>query len=213
MSGDGREIRHVSEGSPAEDLEPVDVHKLLASEIRRRREAKGLTQGQLAARTAYSREYTGRAERPGAGFPSPEVVHAIDVVLEAGGELVALHARADAQRRARRLHLKSGGNTSAALVSPGAAQVEATRSPAEDTRSQEGLPDEPPADEAEDALTRMQWFIQVNVDDEVLDALAHAINDVVERYESDGPAVLAQGQTASIAQPRLPSRAPAPEAA
>jgi hypothetical protein len=104
---------------------------------------------------------------------------------------VAIHARADAQRRARRLHLKSGGNTSAALVSPGAAQVEATRSPAEGARSQEGRPDEPPADEAEDALTRMQWFIQVNVDDEVLDALAHAINDVVERYETDGPAVLA----------------------
>ena len=38
----------------------------------------------------------------------------------------------------------------------------------------------------------MQWFIQVNVDDDVLDALAFAINDVVERYETDGPASLAR---------------------
>jgi transcriptional regulator with XRE-family HTH domain len=181
----------VSEGSPVEDLEPVDLHKLLASEIRRRREAKGLTQGQLAAKTAYSREYTGRAERPGAGFPSPEVVNAIDVVLEAGGELVALHARADAQRHARRLHHKSGGSASAALLYPGAAHIEATRSPAERTQSQDERRDKQPADEAEDALSRMQWFIQVNVDDDVLDALAYAINDVVERYETDGPTVLA----------------------
>jgi hypothetical protein len=62
--------------SAADHSEPADLHELLASEIRRRRVAKGLTQGQLAARTAYSREYTGRAERPGAGFPSPEVVNA-----------------------------------------------------------------------------------------------------------------------------------------
>ena len=83
------ETRHVSDAnaSSAENSEPVDLHQVLASEIRRRRMTKGLTQGQLAARTAYSREYTGRAERAGAGFPSPEVVNAIDAVLEAGGEL------------------------------------------------------------------------------------------------------------------------------
>jgi transcriptional regulator with XRE-family HTH domain len=174
--------------SPAE---PVDLHKLLASEIRRRRISKGLTQGQLAAQTAYSREYTGRAERPGAGFPSPEVINAIDVVLDAGGELVALHTRADAQRHARRLLHKTGGNTSAAMVLPDGSQIGATASPAEGVHSQDRQRAEPPADEAEESLSRMQWFIQVNVDDDVLDALAFAINDVVERYEIDGPAVLA----------------------
>jgi hypothetical protein len=170
--------------SPGDDSQPVDLHKLLASEIRRRRVSKGLTQGQLAAQTAYSREYTGRAERPGAGFPSPEVVNAIDVVLEAGGELVALHAQADAQRHARRLHYKTGGPASAAMVSRDGV--------AEGAQSQGRQRDESPADEAEEALSRMQWFIQVNVDDDVLDALAFAINDVVERYETDGPATLAR---------------------
>jgi hypothetical protein len=38
----------------------------------------------------------------------------------------------------------------------------------------------------------MQWFIQANVDDDILDALTFAINDVVERYETDGPATLAR---------------------
>ncbi len=163
--------------SPADHSGPADLHELLASEIRRRRVAKGLTQGQLAARTAYSREYTGRAERAGAGFPSPEVVNAIDAVLEAGGELVALHARAAAERHARRLLHKTGGNDSAVLVSSDG--VAAHR-------------EETSTDEAEEALSRMQWFIQVNVDDDVLDALAFAINDVVERYETDGPATLAR---------------------
>jgi transcriptional regulator with XRE-family HTH domain len=166
--------------SHADHREPADLHELLASEIRRRRVAKGLTQGQLAARTAYSREYMGRAERPGAGFPSPEVVNAIDTVLEAGGELVTLYARAAAERHARRLLHKTGGNDSAALVSSG------------DVASQAGHREEQPADEAAEALSRMQWFIQVNVDDDVLDALAFAINDVVERYETDGPATLAR---------------------
>jgi transcriptional regulator with XRE-family HTH domain len=174
--------------SPGED---PDLHKLLAAEIRRRRTSKGLTQSQLAAKTAYSREYTGRAERPGAGFPSPEVVNAIDVVLEAGGELVVLHARADAQRHARRLLHKTGGNAGVAVDSPGGGQIAATGSRVGD-HPDEARNDALSTDEAAESLSRMQWFIQVNVDDDVLDALAFAINDVVERYETDGPAVLAR---------------------
>jgi transcriptional regulator with XRE-family HTH domain len=165
-----------ADASPSDRSEPADLHELLASEIHRRRMAKGLTQGQLAARTAYSREYTGRAERAGAGFPSPEVVNAIDAVLEAGGELVALHARAAAERHARRLlHKIEGVDRAAPAISDGAAHHR----------------EETPTDEAGEALSRMQWFVQVNVDDDVLDALAFAINDVVERYETDGPATLA----------------------
>lgn len=74
----------------------------LVTEIRRRREAAGLSQAKLATLTGYSHEYVSRAERTGRGLASVNVIQAIDKALAAGGELVSLRARADAERTVRR---------------------------------------------------------------------------------------------------------------
>jgi transcriptional regulator with XRE-family HTH domain len=74
----------------------------LAHEIRSAREAAGLTQGQLANRVGFSREYVSRAERPSKGLASRELVEAIDAALGVRGALVTLRSRLHAQRLARR---------------------------------------------------------------------------------------------------------------
>ena len=85
-------------------------HELLAAEIRRRRKAAGLTQAQLASMTGYSREYGGRAERPESGFPSLDLIHALDRVFDAAGDLLSLYKKADAERHARRHSHSSHGS-------------------------------------------------------------------------------------------------------
>lgn len=72
----------------------------LAHAIRSTREEAGLTQGQLANRVGFSREYVSRAERPSKSLASRELVTAIDAALGAGGVLVALRTRLYAQRLA-----------------------------------------------------------------------------------------------------------------
>lgn len=81
--------------------EPV-ADAALAREIRRRRTAAGLSQAELANLVGYSREYVSRAERPGKGLASGDLVRVIDAVLQADGSLVALHATLHGQRLARR---------------------------------------------------------------------------------------------------------------
>lgn len=87
----------------------------LAHEIRRRREAAGLSQTELACLVGYSREYVSRAERPRRGLASGGVVEAIDAALGAGGALTALHGRLHEQRLVRRTPTK------ATAVEPGRA--------------------------------------------------------------------------------------------
>jgi hypothetical protein len=65
----------------------------LAVEIRRRRKLAGLSQGELAARVGYSRQYVSRAERPRNGLASAILVEAIDTVLHAGGALTGRGVR------------------------------------------------------------------------------------------------------------------------
>ena len=89
--GDGR--------SPSSD---GSVGEHLAQEIRRYRILAGLNQAQLAQETGYSLEYVSRAQRPNKGLPSGDLVLAIDRAVVANGTLVALHADALAERRARR---------------------------------------------------------------------------------------------------------------
>jgi transcriptional regulator with XRE-family HTH domain len=90
----------VGDDVPAGALSPAESD--LVAEIRRRREAAGLSQARLAALTGYSLEHVSRAERIGRGLASANVVHAIDHALQANGVLNALRVRADAERRARR---------------------------------------------------------------------------------------------------------------
>lgn len=74
----------------------------LAREIRRRKQAAGLSNAELAAMLGYTRQYVGYAERPSRGLPSEPLVTALDTALEAGGVLVTLHARAVSARDGRR---------------------------------------------------------------------------------------------------------------
>ena len=86
----------------ASDACAFDGQALVARELRRRRELAGLSLTELARRVGYSRTYISASEKLGADLISKAVVSRIDDELEAGGTLIALHARADAERHARR---------------------------------------------------------------------------------------------------------------
>lgn len=89
-------------GSESE-MDAVVGQALVAQEIRRYRERAGLSLNALAARVGYSRTYISASEKPGATLISANVVRRIDDELGAGGALIALHARADANRQNLRL--------------------------------------------------------------------------------------------------------------
>jgi transcriptional regulator with XRE-family HTH domain len=74
----------------------------LAGEVRRLRRQAGLSQGGLAARVGFSRQYVARVERPEKGMASANLVASIDAVLQADGALTQLHERARAEQLARR---------------------------------------------------------------------------------------------------------------
>lgn len=80
----------------------VTGQALVARELRRHRKRAGVNLSQLAKRVGYSRTYISTGEKPGAGLVSDEVVKRIDHELDAGGALVELRARADADRKIRR---------------------------------------------------------------------------------------------------------------
>lgn len=80
----------------------VTGQALVARELRRHREGAGLSLTQLATRIGYSRTYIASSEKPGSVLVSANVVERIDEELEAGGTLIALRARADFDRQARR---------------------------------------------------------------------------------------------------------------
>ncbi|MEU5696726.1 helix-turn-helix transcriptional regulator [Actinosynnema sp. NPDC020468] len=66
----------------------------LASEVRRLRVERGLSQRELAARIGYTRQYVSVMERKGANLPSKDLVKAADHALGAEGYLVGLRERA-----------------------------------------------------------------------------------------------------------------------
>jgi len=70
-------------------------------EVRRRRDARGLSRDELAARAGYSRQYISQLEQPSRGIPPRPVVAAVDAVLEAHGALVELRDRAAADQAER----------------------------------------------------------------------------------------------------------------
>jgi tetratricopeptide (TPR) repeat protein len=76
--------------------------RAVARELRRFRERAGLSRTELARRVGYSRTYLSTCEKPGADLVSSAVVTQIDKELGAGGALVAVQARAAAERLARR---------------------------------------------------------------------------------------------------------------
>lgn len=73
----------------------------LRAELRSRRRAAGLSQGELADRIRYSREYLNKVES-GAKFPPETLVAAVDRELSADGVLTGLRDRAWKARRAHR---------------------------------------------------------------------------------------------------------------
>ncbi|XVV02696.1 helix-turn-helix transcriptional regulator [Actinosynnema sp. CA-248983] len=74
----------------------------LAHEIRRLRGEAKLSHQKLAAEVGYTRQYLSLAERVNRNLPSEELVAALDARFEAGGELLALRAKAAAEQRDRR---------------------------------------------------------------------------------------------------------------
>ncbi len=86
----------------ADDDAAVTGQSLVARELRRHRERAGLSQIRLARLVGYSRTYIWACEKPGTTLVSEEVVKRIDDVLNAGGALIALRARAHTDHVARR---------------------------------------------------------------------------------------------------------------
>lgn len=66
----------------------------LAAEIRRLREAAGLSQPELGSLVGYAKQYISLAERPKNGVPSRNLIIALDKALDAGGTLLSLHTAA-----------------------------------------------------------------------------------------------------------------------
>jgi Helix-turn-helix domain len=89
---------------------------LVARELRRHRERAGLSRNQLANLVGYSRSYISTCEKPGAALVSEAVVTRIDHELGAAGLLIALQARADADRTVRRAG-PARGRTSVPITS------------------------------------------------------------------------------------------------
>lgn len=81
---------------------PASAADRLATGIRRRRRAAGLSQRELARLCGYTREYVSMAERLGTNIPSRELVRALDDALHAHGELNTLRAHALDDQQARR---------------------------------------------------------------------------------------------------------------
>ncbi|WP_131745347.1 helix-turn-helix transcriptional regulator [Frankia sp. Cppng1_Ct_nod] len=73
----------------------------LATRIRELRLAAGYSQERLAAKLGFKRAYVSQAES-GRDVPSENLIDALDVALDAGGELRTLRGRAWQERRVRR---------------------------------------------------------------------------------------------------------------
>ena len=78
------------------------AEQAVALDIRRRRLAAGLSQNALAILVGHQRQYISRAEQPTRGLPSENLVAALDPILKADGELMALWATGSRERRRRR---------------------------------------------------------------------------------------------------------------
>jgi transcriptional regulator with XRE-family HTH domain len=74
----------------------------LATEIRNRRQARGLSQQQVAVLVGYTRQYIGLAERDNGNLPSLELIRALDRHLDAHGQLTALRQQALLEQRGTR---------------------------------------------------------------------------------------------------------------
>jgi hypothetical protein len=98
----------MSSGPDGDDHQIIAGQALVARELRRHRERAGLSRNELAIRVGYSRTYISACEKPGAPLVSEGVVRRIDEELGAEGVLIALHARADADRKARRAGMVVG---------------------------------------------------------------------------------------------------------
>ncbi|WP_024802904.1 helix-turn-helix transcriptional regulator [Nocardia sp. BMG51109] len=84
------------------ERQPTMIADRLAHEIKRLRNAAGLSQRVLASKIGYSRQYVTMTEWEDSTLPSHELVAAIDAALGADGQLVALRQRADVERRSLR---------------------------------------------------------------------------------------------------------------
>lgn len=148
----------------------------LAYEIRSTRETAGLTQGQLANRVGFSREYVSRAERPSKGLASRELVEAIDAELGAGGALVALRTRLHAQRLARRRSPHLAPDATAPIDHSERVTTRPT-APAADPVPRSALSETGPAGHA-DEFARLQGIDQREGSEHALPGVAALLDDV-----------------------------------
>jgi transcriptional regulator with XRE-family HTH domain len=106
VSDDPRPVLCTSAGtvgdSTAAEGDALSTEDAVALEIRRRRLAAGWSQGQLARKSGFDRQYISRAESPARGLPSERLVSVLDAALGAEGELIALWVRAADARAQRR---------------------------------------------------------------------------------------------------------------
>ncbi len=80
-----------------------EARRELATRIRALRRAAGYSQERLASQLGFQRAYLSQAES-GRDVPSENLTDALDVALDAGGELRTLRERAWQERRTRRHH-------------------------------------------------------------------------------------------------------------
>lgn len=141
----------------------------LATKIRKLRAEAKLSHAQLAADIGYSRQYVSRAEQPGRGLPSPNLVEALDRALSAGGVLRELRDSAGRQHRARRVHAYGGD---AARGGPVPSHGD------------------PRSDPSADSDLYLEALATRLAPDEAISMMGSLINSAIRRYDIEGPELL-----------------------
>jgi transcriptional regulator with XRE-family HTH domain len=157
----------------------LDAAAALAREIRRLRKRAGLSQAELAAAVGYTREYVSRSERARSGLASAALVEGIDQILHAGGALVALHARAAAERLTRRSEPPRSRARRSSPTTPEARVGAARPASEQDASSGDRDPLEASATTSADFLA---WAEPSNVGDMTVDQIQADIREISRAY-------------------------------
>lgn len=109
----------------AKQPEPAAVR--LAKKVRELKTRAKLSDNEIATKSGYTRQYVASAQKVGKNLPSQELVKALDNVLDAKGDLVALRTEAKHEQTRLRQRLTDSPAGSASPATPSAAQSKQIR--------------------------------------------------------------------------------------
>jgi transcriptional regulator with XRE-family HTH domain len=109
------------------DKQPEPAAVRLAKMVRKLKHDRTLSDNEIATMSGYTRQYVSSAQKVGKNLPSPELVQALDKVLGAKGDLVALRAEAKHEQMRLRQRLTNSPAWTAPPATTDPAQSEQVR--------------------------------------------------------------------------------------